>query len=599
MNLPPLIVAMPLLAAILLAVFTKVLRPRVADVVAIAAALGVSVMCGFLYRQSLSSPLVHWFGGWRPRGGVAVGISFVVDPAGAGLAVLVSVLMLAALVYSARYFEKVGTLYHTLMLVFLGAMCGFCLTGDLFNLFVFFELMGAAAYALCGYKTEEPGPLQGALNFAVVNTVGAFLVLDGLALLYARTGALNLAQIAQAVGDQRPDGLLITAFVLLAAGFLVKAAAVPFHFWLADAHAVAPTPVCILFSGVMVELGLYAVVRLYWVIFSAPFAGHGEALRALLITAGLLTALLGAVMCFLQRHIKRLLAFSTVSHVGIMLIGFGLLDREALAGLIVYVAGHALVKSSLFLGAGLLLHRFGSVDELKLHGRARRVPLLAGVFVLGAFGLAGLPTFGTFLGEALMSEAAEHHDYAWLSWCSMLAAALTGAAVLRMTARVFFGWGAAPDEAARPPTTEDEQRETRNDHTRLPLVMVVPTVLLAVTGLFSGLTPGAAGAAHLAAERLHDRPAYIARVLDDQPVPPPAPATTPALTTPLLHGLASAAAALILACLALFRPRLRLPGTVRGVAELRQVHSGHIGDYVAWLTLGVAVFGVSCAVLLR
>ena len=129
------------------------------------------------------------------------------------------------------------------MLVFLAAMAGFCLSGDLFNLFVFFELMGAAAYALTGYKVEAQGPLEGALNFAVTNSVGAFLALTGLTLLYARTGALNLAQIGRALSGHPADGLVITAFVLLTAGLLIKGAVVPFHFWLDDAHAVAPTPV--------------------------------------------------------------------------------------------------------------------------------------------------------------------------------------------------------------------------------------------------------------------------------------------------------------------------------------------------------------------
>lgn len=600
MTLLPLVVALPLFVAVVLAALNNVLRPRFADFIAAGAALLVSVLCALLYRATLGNTQVHWFGGWEPRNGIALGISFAADPTGAGLAALVSVLVLAALVYSAMYFQKVGTLYHALMLVFLGAMVGFCLTGDLFNLFVFFELMSAAAFALCAYKAEESGPLQGALNFAVTNTVGAFLVLDGLALLYARTGALNLAQISAALDRQGADGLVITAFVLLTAGFLVKAAVVPFHFWLADAHAVAPTPVCILFSGVMVELGLYAAVRLYWTLFSAPFEAHEEALRGLLVAFGVLTALLGAVMCFLQRHLKRLLAFSTVSHVGVMLTAFGLLDRTALAGLVVYVVGHALVKSSLFLGAGLLLHRFGSVDERKLHGKARRLPLLAGVFVLGAFGLAGLPSFGTFLGESLMSKAAEAHDRAWLSWVTLLAAALTGAAVLRVTARVFFGWGARADETNAEPSTDDEKPETHGNRKNLPLVMLVPTVVLALTGLFSGLTPGFSGAAHLAAQRTQDRPAYVARVLQSTPVPPPQPTEEAQVSfKEVLHGLWSAGAALLLAFLSLFRSRLPQGFAIPGVGGLRQLHSGHIGDYLAWLTLGVAAFGVGCVVLLR
>ena len=291
-----------------------------------------------------------------PRNGIAIGISFSVDPLGAGIAALIGALMTAALVQSIDYFdEEVPPHYFVLMLVFLAAMVGFALSSDLFNLFVFFELMSAASFALCGYKSEEPASLQGALHFAVLNTVGAFLVLFGIALLYGRTGALNLSQIGRALGG-RADGLVIASFALLCCGFLVKGALVPFHFWLADAHAVAPTPVCILFSGIMVEAGLYAVARVYGTVFAPSFATHEPGLRAIFLGFGALTAILGALLSFAQRHLKRLLAFSTVTHIGILVCAFGLLDAGALSGAALYAGGHGFVKGALFVCAGSLLH---------------------------------------------------------------------------------------------------------------------------------------------------------------------------------------------------------------------------------------------------
>ncbi|MBV9609006.1 MAG: NADH-quinone oxidoreductase subunit D, partial [Acidobacteria bacterium] len=396
-QLAPLPVIIPLAAAGILAGLTKWTPRRIADSVSILVSAAVLGTCLKLMSIASQQPVLYWFGGWTPRAGVALGISFAIDPIGAGLASLVSLLVLAALVFSWHYFKTVGTLFHALMLVFLAAMCGFCLTGDLFNMFVWFELMSAAAYALCGYKVEEVGPLQGALNFAITNTVGAFVVLTGIALLYGHTGALNLAQIGRALGNDASP-LVITAFVFIMAGFFVKAAIVPFHFWLADAHAVAPTPVCILFSGVMVELGLYAVARVYWAVIDTPFAPHRMALTSLLLTVGTITAVIGGAMCFAQRHIKRLLAYSTISHMGLMLIGFALLKPDALAGVALYVVGHGLVKSGLFIVAGILLHRLASVDELQLHGRASHLHGTALLWLFAGFGLAGLFPFTTFVG---------------------------------------------------------------------------------------------------------------------------------------------------------------------------------------------------------
>src|SRR5712671_691350 len=423
-------VALPLLCAAVLAAVGRHLHRRVADAVALGTAFAVAVLCAMLLLRSRAGPIVYWLGGWYPRQGVALGISLTVDPLGAGLALVSSLLVLAALVCALRHFDDLRAHFHVLLLAFLAALCGFGLTGDLFNLFVFLELMSAAAFALCGYKSEDPAALQGALHFAVLNTVGAFLVLFGIALLYGRTGALNLSQIGRALGG-RADGLVLVSFALLCCGFLVKAAMVPFHFWLADAHAVAPTPVCILFSGVMVEAGLYGVARVYGTIFAPSFAAHEQGLRAVFLGFGALTAMAGALLCFAQRHLKRLLAFSTVSHMGVLVCGFGLLGAEGISGAALYAVGHGFVKAALFVCAGSLLHRYRSVDELKLHGRVRGERLLLVLFAVGALFLAGLAPTALFTGEAAIDAAAEASGVRWLSALTLFAGALTAAAVLR------------------------------------------------------------------------------------------------------------------------------------------------------------------------
>ncbi|MBA3349460.1 MAG: NADH-quinone oxidoreductase subunit D, partial [Actinobacteria bacterium] len=443
--LVPLAVVVPLVAAAVLIGMSQFGSRRGFDAFAVATAASVTAICSLLLIDSARGPTVYWFGGWVPKNGIALGVAFVVEPIALALATLAAVLVTASFIYTWHFFDTVGNLFHVLMLVFLGAMTGFCLTGDLFTLFVFFELMSVSAFSLAGYKIEEEGSLQGALNFAVTNSIGAFFILSAIALLYARTGALNMAQIGDSLAKGPADGLVIAAFVFLIAGYFVKAAVVPFHFWLADTYAAAPTPVCVLFAGILSELGLYAVARVYWTMFDGVLGADLGSLRTVMVGAGTLTAIVGALMCWPQRHIKRLLAFSTVSHVGMFLIGLGLFSPVALAGTVVYLVTDGLVKGVLFLCAGIMLHRLGSVDELGCDGLGRSFPYTGVLFLLGGLALAGLPPFGTFVGKAVIEEEAAHLGYPWVAYLMVTASVLTAAPVLRAGARVF--WGLGPGDA--------------------------------------------------------------------------------------------------------------------------------------------------------
>ena len=600
MNLAPLAIVVPMLVATALVGAGRRLPRPVADGVALAAAVATTTLCALLLARVWHGAMVTWMGGWHPRdGGLVIGIDLAVDPLGAGAATFAAALVTAALLYARKYFRAVTPMFHGLMLVFLAGMVGFCLTGDLFDLFVFFELMSVPAYALTAYQVEEQGPVQGALGFAITNSIGGFLTLTGVALLYGRTGALNLAQIGDTLAGRPADGLVVAAFAFVMAGFVVKSAIVPFHFWLPDAHAVAPVPVCVLFSGIMVQLGLLGLARVYWTVFSGVDGLHGAGLGDVLLWLGVVTALVGAVMCFLQHHLKRLLAFSTVSHSGLLLIGLATLGPHGAAAVALLVLGHGAVKAALFMAAGLLGHRLGSAAERDLHGRARGLWAPAIAMVVGALALASLPPLGPFAGKALVEEAATERGWTLLPALFMVVSALTAGAILRFAARAFLGLGsrAGPGPGGTQREAADEEPETERGHGRTPPSMVVPLYVLLIAGCALGAVPEVRHAVDHAAGLFVDRRAYADLVLHGRPAPvPTAGAATGPHVASYLYALVSVLGAVACAGAALF---VRRPVAVRPLRRAGEVlhawHSGHIGDYATWAVLGVVVVGWSVA----
>ncbi len=609
-QLLALAVVVPLLAAAAVSAFGPLFghRRRVLDLVAIAVAAAVAIMLVTIMVRTAGGDEVYWFAGFRPGHGIAIGIDFEVGPLNAGLASLAAVLVTAAMTFSWRYFERVATYYHALMLVFLAGMTGFCLTGDIFDLFVWFELMGVAAYALTAYRPEERGSLQGALNFAITNSIGAYLSLSGIAVIYGRTGALNMAQIGASIARHRPDGLVVVAFLLIISGLLIKSAIVPFHFWLADAHAVAPTPVCVLFSGVMVELGLYGIARVYWSVFGQAL-GHRGGISDVLLVLGVLTAVVGALFCFRERHIKRLLAFSTISHAGVFLSGIALLTPLGLAGTAVYVAGHGLVKAALFLCTGIVLHRLGSVNETRLHGQGRPLRVTGVVFTLAAFGLADLPPFATFLGQGYIDDSGAAGGLHWLMPVFIVCTIVTGAAVLRVAGGVFYGLGDPPSEDAKmAKMASEETSETESGKQRTPLTMIIPPAILVVCAAAIALIPQLGSVVQATAVRFEDQAGYNATVLAGahvvHPVAIAAAGATGITVSDVVAGAGSAAGAVVLALAALYWRRL--PVLRRGyepgaglTAPIERFQSGVINDYVTWIVLGLACVGGALALVIR
>jgi multicomponent Na+:H+ antiporter subunit D len=314
----------------------------------------------------------------------------------------------------------------------------------------------------------------------------------------------------------------------------------------------------------MVSIGLFGVARLLWPIFGASPTVH-QAVRTLLLGMGAASAVIGGAMALIQRHIKRLLSFSTISHVGIMLIGLALLDRQGLAGMFSYMIGHGLVKGSLFAVSGILLASCGGIDEIGLRGLGK--PIWPAGIVMG---IGGLMLGGAPLG--LMDEGIGQIDAtapAWAVAAIVAGAACTGGAVLRVTGRVFAGLGAVAGEEERAPTEQEQEKANR------PLwLMLTPAALL----LFLAL-PTAYFAEPIASHA-------AARFTDG------AARETASTLLPWVPWL-SMGLAMTIAALDLFRGRLGQAVTKLShpiSVSLQAVHSGIVGDYVAWLVVGLALF---------
>jgi multicomponent Na+:H+ antiporter subunit D len=358
----------------------------------------------------------------------------------------------------------------------------------------------------------------------------------------------------------------------------------------------------------MVELGLYGIARVYWSVFAAGL-GHQATISHAFLALGLLTAVVGGLFCFRERHIKRLLAFSTISHAGIFLTGIALLTPLGLAGTAVYVVGHAFVKAALFLCVGIVLHRLGSVNESWLHGQGRRLRITGAVFVLASLGLADLPWFATFLGKGWIESSAASHGLAWITAVLIVSSILVGGAVLRVAGGVFYGLGDPPSENPQMvKEASEETSETEGDKRRTPLTMIIPPAILVVAAIVVALLPHLGPALQEAAVRFQDQGAYNAAVLSGShaahPVAPQPTESTGIKVADLASALGSVAGSLVLAYLALYWRRLPLlrrgfePG-MGLTAPIQRFQSGVVNDYVTWIVIGLACLGGALAFSIR
>ncbi|MGV0696809.1 Na+/H+ antiporter subunit D [Mycobacterium novum] len=519
----PLPVLLPTLGAALTLIVGR--RPKLQQPITIGTlAADVAVTAALLFLSDREGTLALHVGGWGPTEGGRgpLGITLVVDRLSALMLIVSAVVLLAVIVYAIGQGvrdgddrQPVSIFLPTYLTLSAGVSLAF-LAGDLFNLFVGFEMLLAASFVLLtiGASAER---IRAGIGYVMVSMTSSLIFLLGIALVYASTGTLNLAELAvRATG--MPDGTRSAVFAVFLVGFGIKAAVFPLSAWLPDSYPTAPAPITAVFAGILTKVGVYAIIRAHSLLF--PDAG----LDSVLLVGALLTMLIGIFGAIAQSDIKRVLSFTLVSHIGFMVFGVALSSELGMAGAIFYVMHHIIVMTTLFLAAGLI-ERQGGASSLKRLGGLVANPLLAFMFLAPAFNLGGIPPFSGFIGKTAVLQAGVR-DGSVLAWCLVGGAVVTSLLTLFVLARVWTRafWRLRSDAPegelvrAAPPVLLDDIGEVafddRADVGRMPIGMVVPTVGLIVLGLaFTVMAGPIFGYADRAAAEVLDRGEYISAVL--------------------------------------------------------------------------------------
>ena len=413
--------------------------------------------------------LVYELGGWPPPWG----INLVVDGLSLFMAIIIAGIGSLVAIYSIVYMQpKNGlTQYYTLLLLITTGMMGIVLTGDIFNLYVFLEITCISAYALVAFERRWES-IEASMKYLIIGSIGTSIILLAIALTYGLAGSLNIAHLigrlaAIMSAGQPPPTVIVLIIALFVAGFCIKSAVVPLHAWLADAHPAAPSPISALLSGVVVTIGVYGMLRIVYMMFGVLAIG------ILLSVLGLVSMTVGGLMALVQRDIKRLIAYSTVTQMGYILLGVGLGTATGIQGGLFHLFNNALMKALLFMCAGAIVYRVGTRNLDELGGLYRNMPVTTSVFAIGALAVAGVPPLNGFASKWTIYVAGIEAGRPEFVAVAVIISVLTLAYFLKVLAFAFLG--------QRPAHLRDVKEA--------PMLMLFPMCLLAGLCIVFGVLP--------------------------------------------------------------------------------------------------------------
>ena len=468
-HIPALIVVLPLFFAAL----TPLLALWRAGAARAAALIGLTVTLGMaaeaLVRSLREGTVRYHLGGWAPPWG----IEYVIDPLSAGMAVLIALFGLIAVVYAGPFLSRVPRLgaggFYALLLLLVTGLLGMVVTGDLFNLYVFLEISSLAVYGLIALGGNRS--MLASFRYLLIGTLGGTFYLLGLGYLYGITGTLNMADMAVRLPAVIELPAAAVGVALIVTGLALKAALFPLHGWLPDAYTFAPAPVAAFVAAVMTKVSVYALFR--FLFFVVPPSTSTAGALMVLGWAAALAAVAGSIMALRQSDVRRILAYSSVGQIGYIVMGLAIGTPIALTGALLHVLNHAVMKGCLFLVAGGVRFRTGATDVATYSGVATALPVSMAAFA--AASLVGLPPTAGFFSKWYLLLAAIEAGL-WPFAAALIASSLISAVYLyRVAERAYFG-----DSGHR-------QEEQPGFFRELPAAMLAPIVALAAAVVLLGV----------------------------------------------------------------------------------------------------------------
>lgn len=467
-HAPVLILLVPLATALIVPFLclASARGARTLTFVAVSGSLFFSVTC---LRESLRSGALHYhLGGWPPP----FGIELVLDPLSGFMATLVSGIALLATLYSGPFLTgwsvgRVGTFYSVFCLLVVGLQ-GIVITGDLFNLYVFLEISSLAAYALLSKGGSRS--IVAVFRYLLIGTLAASFYLIGVGYLYAMTGTLNMADMAARLpAAAGSSAVLVVAASFIVIGLSIKAALFPLHGWLPDAYTYAPGPVIGFIAAVMAKVSAYALFRILYFVFDAAGAPREPIL--LLGWAAVIAVVAGSLMALAQKDVQRMLAYSSIGQMGYIMLGIAIGTPLALAGALLHVVNHAVMKGCLFMAVEGVQWKLGIYRVADFAGLGKRLPLTMAAFTVAALSMIGLPPTAGFFSKYYLALAAVEAGHIPFLVALVLSSLLGAVYFFRVIERAYLM----------------ERKESPDETRELPAAMLTPILALAMLVLLLGI----------------------------------------------------------------------------------------------------------------